>query len=70
MVGVLSTLIAMVLLVVPVVSLRLVSNDSIRLAMIVAFTVAFAASVPVTTTARRAEHFAATAAMPPCWWSL
>lgn len=52
----------MALLISPVVSLRHVHGDTARLVVIAGFTVLFAGSVAVMTSARRAEVFAATAA--------
>jgi hypothetical protein len=58
----LSVFIAAVLLIGAVVGLYVVQSPNARLAMIAAFTVAFAAGVGLLTNARRAELFAATAA--------
>lgn len=59
---VISVLVAAVLLLGPITTLYLVQSPSVKLAAIHIFTVAFALSVALITSARRAELFAATAA--------
>ncbi|KAI0514794.1 hypothetical protein F5B22DRAFT_647273 [Xylaria bambusicola] len=61
-VAVINVLVAAVLLVGSITGLYFVTNDAAKLGMIAAFTAAFALSVGVMTSARRAEIFAATAA--------
>ncbi|KAG7284292.1 hypothetical protein NEMBOFW57_010661 [Staphylotrichum longicolle] len=57
-----STIIAAILLLGAIVTLRLLTEENTRLGLIALFTVLFAASVGILTNARRAEIFAATAA--------
>ena len=55
-------ILAAVLLIVSIVTLYLVTNNNVRLALICVFTVVFAGSVHLLTNAKRAELFASTAA--------
>ncbi|KAL2208412.1 hypothetical protein CC79DRAFT_1395407 [Sarocladium strictum] len=61
-VGMITIIVAAILLVGSITSLYLVQNDAYRLGMVAAFTAAFAMCIGLLTTARRAEVFAATAA--------
>lgn len=61
-VTIISMALAVVLLIVSIVTLYLVTNNNIRLALICVFTVVFAGSVHLLTNAKRAELFASTAA--------
>jgi uncharacterized membrane protein YgdD (TMEM256/DUF423 family) len=61
-VTIISMVLAVVLLIVSIVTLYLVTNNNIRLALICVFTVVFAGSVHLLTNAKRAELFASTAA--------
>ncbi|PHH87375.1 hypothetical protein CDD83_8962 [Cordyceps sp. RAO-2017] len=61
-VGVITILVAAVLLVGSIISLYFVSSNAAKLGMVAAFTAAFALSVGLTTNGSRAEIFAATAA--------
>lgn len=60
-VSVISIFIAAVLLVGSIMSLYFATNDAAKLVMVATFTAVFALSVGLTTNARRAEVFAATA---------
>jgi hypothetical protein len=61
-VAIISMVLAAILLIVSIVTLYLVTNSNVRLGLICAFTVTFAASVNLFSNARRAEMFASTAA--------
>ena len=61
-VAVINTVIAAVLLVGPIISLYFVKRDAVKLSILAAFTAAFAVSVGLVTSAKRAEIFGATAA--------
>lgn len=61
-VAVISTIIAAILLIGPIVGLYFVKENKSKLGMIASFTAVFAASVGLITNARRAEIFGATAA--------
>jgi hypothetical protein len=61
-VSVISVVVAAILVVVAIASLYVVSNDAAKLGMVAAYTLLFAASTALMTTASRAEVYASTAA--------
>ncbi|KAE9375349.1 hypothetical protein N431DRAFT_402786 [Stipitochalara longipes BDJ] len=61
-VTIISMVLAVVLLIVSIVTLYVVTNNNVRLALICVFTVVFAGSIHLLTNAKRAELFASTAA--------
>ena len=63
---VLSTIIAVILLIGAVINLYLVTNNNVRLILIAVYTIVFAATVGLLTSASRAEGYASTAAYAPC----
>lgn len=62
LVAIVSTMLSAVLLTGAILSLNYVSSAQARLGMIAGFTILFAASIGILTSARRPEIFAATAA--------
>lgn len=61
-VAIISMVLAMILLIVSIVTLYLVTDNNVKLALVCVFTVVFAGSVHLLTNAKRAELFASTAA--------
>jgi chromate transport protein ChrA len=65
-VSVLSTIIAVILLIGAVIKLYLVTNNNVRLILVAVYTMVFAATVGLLTSASRAEGYASTAAYAAC----
>lgn len=65
LVAIFSTLLSAVLLIGAILSLKFVTSAHARLGMISGFTILFASSIGLLTSARRPEIFAATAAYGP-----